>query len=426
MIEQPYTLACGQQLANRFIKAAMTEGLATPQGWPDAAHIELYRRWGAGGSAAHITGNIMIDRRYLERAGNVIVEDDSGLEALRAWADVVHAGNSRLWGQISHPGRQCPRQICAQPLSASAVRLDLAHSFGQPRAATSAELHDIIERFANTAAILQQAGFDGVQIHAAHGYLLSQFLSPRTNQRSDEWGGSLANRARLLLAVVRAVRQRVGPAMCVSVKLNSADFVQGGFTQQDCLQVVEWLNDCQVDVLEVSGGTYENLVMFDALPAEQIRASTRQRVATFLEYASAIKQVARMPVMLTGGFRTRVGMVQALQQGATDFIGLARPYCLHPDLAHQLITAKMHALPIPESHLVLGRGYFGPNSKAKLWRTLNNLAQAAWYYHQIELLAAGQPPEPEYGARSALLSHILNDQRRIRRYQEYQRQTAQR
>jgi len=423
MIEQPLKLASGHTLANRFVKAAMTEGLATAEGWASAAHIQLYRRWAEGGTAALITGNIMIDGRYLERAGNVIVEDARGLAALRDWAAAVHAGGSQLWGQISHPGRQCPRQISATPLSASAVHLDLAHSFGQPRAANSADIQDIIERFARTAGILQQAGFDGVQIHAAHGYLLSQFLSPRTNQREDEWGGTLENRARLLLAVVRAVRARVGASMSISVKLNSADFVQGGFTQQECLQVVEWLNACDIDLLEVSGGTYENLVMFEAIPTDQIRASTRRREATFLDYATAIKQVARMPVMVTGGFRTRDGMEQALQQGATDLIGLARPYCLLPDLAQQLIDGRLSALPIPEGRLVLGKGYFGPNSRAALWRTLNNLAQASWYYHQIERLAAAQAPQPDYSARRALWRHVLHDQARIRRYHQATKRT---
>ncbi|MYM26794.1 NADH:flavin oxidoreductase [Duganella sp. CY15W] len=424
MIEHTLELASGQKLSNRLIKAAMTEGLAGPNGWPTPAHARLYRTWSEGGAAALITGNIMIDRRYLERAGNVIVEDDSALPALADWAAAVHAGGSTLWGQISHPGRQCPRQICGTPLAPSAIKLDLARNFGEPRAATAADIAEITERFVRTASLLQQAGFDGVQIHAAHGYLLSQFLSQRTNLRDDQWGGSLANRARLLLDVVRAVRARVGDRFTISVKLNSADFVQGGFTLEECLQVVDWLSLAKVDLLEISGGTYESLVMFSAIPEDQIRTSTRRREATFLEYAEAIKQVAIMPVMVTGGFRTSSGMKRALQQGTTDAIGIARPFCLVPDLPKRLMSQALEVLPIPESELVLGSGYWGPNSRSAIMRTMNNLCQASWYYHQIECLAAGTAPEPDFSPRRAFIRHVVQDFARIRRHRRHAMQLS--
>ena len=198
----------------------MTEGLADRHDHATPAHQRLYQTWAQGGAALLLSGNIMVDRRYLERAGNVVVEDASGLDQLRAWADAVHQGGSQLWAQISHPGRQCPRLVNLTPLAPSEVQLNLAGNFGRPRAATEADIADIIARFANAAALVQQAGFDGVQVHGAHGYLLSQFLSARTNQRQDRWGGSVENRAQLLLEVVRAVRQQVGPRFPVAVKLN--------------------------------------------------------------------------------------------------------------------------------------------------------------------------------------------------------------
>lgn len=408
LIEQTLRLPCGRQVANRLCKAAMTEGLADAHDNATSEHQRLYSTWARGGAAVLLTGNIMVDRRYLERSGNVVAEDPSGMLQLRAWAQAVHMGGSQLWAQISHPGRQCPRLVNLTPLAPSEVQLNMAGNFGKPRAASAADIQDIIRRFANTAGLIQAAGFDGVQVHAAHGYLLSQFLSARTNLRQDRWGGSLANRASLLLEVVRAVRARVGPRYPISVKLNSSDFVQGGFTLEESVQVVQWLNDAGVDLLEVSGGTYEQLEFFK-LQAEEVRDSTRQREAMFLEYAKSIKAVARMPIMVTGGFRTLAGMEAALAGGHTDMIGLARPFCLDPDLPVRMLAGQLQRLPVPEDNLVLGCGYWGPNSRSNAMRSLNNLGQAGWYYHQIERLGAGRPPQPDLTPLRALLTHLVKD-----------------
>ena len=409
MIDQPLTLPCGHTLTNRLCKAAMTEGLADAHDNATPGHQRLYATWARGGAALLLSGNIMVDRRYLERAGNVVLEEGSGLAPLRAWAQAARDGGSQLWAQISHPGRQCPRLVNGTPLAPSAVQLKLAGNFGRPRAATSDDIQDIIERFARTAAWVKNAGLDGVQVHSAHGYLLSQFLSPRTNQRQDRWGGSLDNRARLLLEVVRAVRARVGTAYPVSVKLNSSDFVKGGFTLDESLQVVRWLNDEGIDLLEVSGGTYEQLEFFKPQAVAEVRDSTREREAMFLQYAQAIKAVARMPIMVTGGFRTLAGMRAALAAGHTDMIGLARPFCLAPDFPARMMAGQMHRLPVPEDRLVLGKGWWGPNSPSPSVRGLNNLAQGGWYYHQIERLAAGEAPEPDLGPWRAMLAHFGKD-----------------
>ncbi len=409
MIEQTLTLPCGQTLGNRLCKASMTEGLADRYDHATTAHQRLYQTWAQGGAALLLTGNIMVDRRYLERSGNVVVEDDCGLETLRAWADAVHRGGSQLWAQISHPGRQCPRLVNLHPLAPSEVQLELAGNFGRPRAATDADIADIIRRFAHTAGVLQRAGFDGVEVHAAHGYLISQFLSARTNQRQDRWGGSVENRAQLLLEVVRAVRQQVGPRFPVAVKLNSSDFVKGGFTLDESVQVVRWLNDCGIDLLEVSGGTYEQLEFFKPQNDSEVRNSTREREAMFLEYAKSIKAVAKMPIMVTGGFRTKVGMEAALIQGHTDIIGLARPFCLVPDFPSQMLAGTLERLPVSEDQLVLGRGYIGPNSPSAAWRTLNNLGQAGWYYRQIERLAAGREPDATPMPWRAMVAHLGKD-----------------
>lgn len=409
MLDQTLTLPCGHQLPNRIAKSAMTEGLADSRDRATVRHQRLYGAWARGGAALLLTGNIMIDRRYLERAGNVVIEDDAVMPSLRAWVEAVHAGGSQLWAQISHPGRQCPRLVNTTPIAPSPVQLDIIGNFGKPRAATDSDIADIIVRFANTAALVKAAGLDGVQIHAAHGYLLSQFLSPRTNQRNDQWGGSLENRARLLLEVIKAVRQRVGAAYPIAVKLNSSDFVKGGFTLDECLQVVAWLNDAGIDLLEISGGTYEQVEFFKQTPDSEIRDSTRQREAMFLEYATSIKRVARVPLMVTGGFRTRAGMEAALQAQQTDMIGIARPFCVDPDFPKKMLAGQLDMLPINEDHLRLGTGYWGPNSPSSALRGLNNFAHAGWYYHQIERMGEGLPPEQRYGSLSALLAHLWHD-----------------
>jgi 2,4-dienoyl-CoA reductase-like NADH-dependent reductase (Old Yellow Enzyme family) len=409
MIEQALTLPCGITLANRLCKSAMTEGLASASGRATPALNRAYASWAAGGAALQISGNIMIDKRYLERPGNVVVEDEAGLAELRAWAATVHAQGGVLWGQINHPGRQCPRLVNLHPLAPSPVQLELVGNFGRPRAMTEAQIVDVIARFARTAGVLKTAGFDGVQVHSAHGYLLSQFLSPRTNQRADRWGGSLENRARLLLETVRAVRAEVGPAFPVCVKLNSSDFVKGGFGPEECVQVVRWLSEAGIDLLEVSGGTYEQLEFFKAQPEGEIRDSTRQREAVFLKYADAIKAVATMPVMVTGGFRTQAGIVAALEAGATDMIGLARPFCLDPAFPRRMLAGDLPALPIPDDRLVLGRGFWGPNSRSRHMQGLNNQCQAGWYYHQIERLGAGLAPRTGLSPWRALLGHLGKD-----------------
>jgi 2,4-dienoyl-CoA reductase-like NADH-dependent reductase (Old Yellow Enzyme family) len=402
MIEQALTLPCGHVLPNRIAKAAMTEGLADGRDNATPAHARLYALWAAGGPALLLSGNIQVDRRYLERAGNVVADGRSALAPLGHWAAAVHAQGGQLWAQLNHPGRQCPRSIHAEPLAPSAVPLRALGWFGSPRAATADEVADIVRCFADAAGLCREAGFDGVQIHAAHGYLLSQFLSPRTNLRQDDWGGSLERRARLLLAVVAAVRQRVGARCPISVKLNSDDFVKGGFSLDDSLQVVRWLDDAGVDLLEVSGGTFEQVAWLQA-------DGSREREAMFQVQARAIKTVARMPVMLTGGFRSRAGMQAALAEGAADVLGLARPFCLDPQFPARLLSGALQRLPSAEARLALGAGRWGPASDSTTVRAANHLAQAAWYYFQIKRLAAGLPIVPGLGARQALLMHLAGD-----------------
>ena len=347
-LASPLLLPCGVTVKNRIGKAPLTEGLADCWNRATERHVRLYQAWADGGAGLVVTGNVQIDRRYLERPGNVVIDrtvpatiDSTAMAALRAYARAGSGNGTQLWMQLNHPGRQTPRSVCSQPVAPSAVPLNLpAHAFAPPRALTPAEVTDVIERFSFAAKVAQDCGFGGVQVHAAHGYLLSQFLTPLVNQRTDEWGGSLERRARLLLAIVRAIRLACGPKFPISAKLNSSDFQQGGFSSDDCLQVVRWLEEATLDHLEISGGNYEQPSMMGSKTSEgaAVVESTVRREAYFMEYAGRIRAVSRLPLMVTGGFRTRAAMQSALASGVLDMIGLGRPMCVETDAPNRLLA----------------------------------------------------------------------------------------
>jgi 2,4-dienoyl-CoA reductase-like NADH-dependent reductase (Old Yellow Enzyme family) len=280
---------------------------------------------------------------------------------------------------------------------------------------TEADIRDVIDRYARVAAVARETGFTGVQVHGAHGYLLSQFLSPVTNRRTDDWGGPLENRARLLLEVVAATRAAVGTDFPVAVKLNSADFQRGGFSLEECVEVAGWLADAGVDLLEISGGTYEQPRMFEhegmADTAEQPRReSTRRREAYFLEYAAAIQARASPPLMVTGGFRSRRAMTEALAAGETDVIGMARPLCVDPALPRGLIAGRVERAPSWERGLRFGPGrLLGPASPVKLMKMFNVQGEVAWFYRQLLKLADGGEPDENLSLRRALFAHYATE-----------------
>ncbi|UCC13341.1 MAG: NADH:flavin oxidoreductase/NADH oxidase family protein [Gammaproteobacteria bacterium] len=410
-------LACGAVLPNRIAKAAMTEGLADADDRATDRHATLYRRWSRGGAGLLITGNVMVDRRYLERPGNVVIDGNGGQAQLREWARAGTEAGNHLWMQISHPGRQATRTSTRQPMSPSDVQLKLAGMFARPRAMSQADIEDAVQRYARVAEVARDTGFTGVQVHGAHGYLISQFLSPVTNRRTDQWGGSLENRARFLLETVNAVRGRVGADFPVAVKLNSADFQKGGFTLEDCVRVAGWLGDAGIDLLEISGGTYEQPRLLDHQGqddtyVEPQRESTRRREAYFLEYAGAIQDSARVPLMVTGGFRTRVAMEEAVSTGEAAVIGLGRPLCVEPELSRGLIDGAVQSAGSWEKELRLGPGrLFGPASPVYLIKFFNVQGEVAWFYRQIVKLSQGQDPDTGLSLRRALGQHLRSELR---------------
>jgi len=401
----------------------MTEGVADGYNRATDRHVTLYRRWADGGAGSLLTGNVQVDKRYLERAGNIVIDgeqDAQQLSALEAMAEAGTVNDTHLWMQISHAGRQTPKLVASEPVGPSDIAVALPGGrFGKPRALSGDEIHDVIERFAFAAGVAKQTGFTGVQIHSAHGYLLSEFLSPRVNVRDDEWGGPVENRARLLLQTVRAVRRKTGADFPVIVKLNSADFQKGGFSFDDCLLVIEMLNEEGLDLLEISGGNYEQpkLMGIDGLEPvfeEKVQESTRAREAYFFDYAVAARRVAKMPLMVTGGFRTADGMNEALSGGDVDMIGLARPLCVDPDFPARVLSGELQTAQEVDTGLRIGPGILGPASPVALVKALNAFARIGWYYEQIYRLADGLEPDVSMGAMRALVAYETTEKRKAR------------
>jgi 2,4-dienoyl-CoA reductase-like NADH-dependent reductase (Old Yellow Enzyme family) len=388
MIETAFELPSGLVVPNRIVKAATSEKLAGRRGVPNEGLARLYERWGRGGSGMLITGNVIVDPAGREGRGNVVVEDDRHLDALSEWARRAQANGSKLVMQISHAGRQTPKAVSRRPVAPSPIGLKGVMGLaGKPRALEDHEIEILVNRFARTALIAKRAGFSGVQLHGAHGYLISQFLSPLTNQRTDRWGGSLENRMRFLLRTLAAVRGAVGTGFAVGIKLNSADFQRGGFSEDESMEVAAILDGEGVDFLEISGGNYESSAMFNGSTSK--RKSTRQREAYFIDYVEKVRERVKLPLMLTGGFRSARGMNEALSSGAVDLVGMARPLIVEPDLAQQMIAD-------PEATAVK------VNISARS-RLLSDVFQGTWYGRQLRRMAAGREPDATLGRWTSML-----------------------
>ncbi|RJS46791.1 NADH:flavin oxidoreductase/NADH oxidase family protein [Nocardioides cavernaquae] len=402
-LNDPLELPSGLRLRNRIAKAALSEALGDGDNSPDERIVTLYRRWAQGGYGLLITGNVMVDRAHLGEPGNIVIEDDRALPQLTAWSKAAHDGGAAIFAQLNHPGRQSNLlNIGHQPVAPSAVPLALPGA-ATPRALTSAEIEEIIERFAAAAEVCEDAGFDGVQIHAAHGYLVTQFLSPLTNLRDDEWGGDPTRRMRFLLEVVRRVRARVSPGFAVAVKLNSADFQRGGFTEDDSRAVVAALAQEDVDLIEVSGGNYESPAM-----SGSESPSTRAREAYFLDYARSVRREAgTVPLAVTGGFRTRAGMEEALAAGDCEVVGIGRPTVTTTDAADAILGGHTETLITHEIQTGMRRviGRFAD------LKALDGILNLTWNEDQMHRLARGLEPDLNRGPLVSALSMLRRNGR---------------
>lgn len=379
-VATPLTLQ-GYTLKNRLIKGAMSEALSNTAGQVTPALLQLYDTWGQGGLGCSITGNVMIDIRAKNEPGVVVIEDESDLEALTRWANIGKKYNMPQIVQLSHPGKQCPKGLNKETVAPSAIGFgpEMAAFFGVPRELTEDEILDLIRRFGESARICKKAGFEGVQIHGAHGYLVSEFLSPKHNQRTDQWGGSLENRMRFLLESFKEIRKQTGDNFIVGVKLNSADFQKGGFSEEDSVEVFKALDSLGADFVEISGGTYEAA----AMTGMKKTASTQVREAYFLDFADKVRGQVKMTLMVTGGFRTRQGMDNALQSGACDLIGIARPLAVETDAPANLVAGqdvKYAVKPIKT----------GIKPFDKL-----GVMEIIWYAAQFKAIGQGKRPNPK-------------------------------
>ena len=380
---------------NRLIKGAMSEALANTAGQPNHLHFGLYQAWAKGGLGCAITGNVMVDIRAKNEPGVVAVESDRDLALLQQWANVGKQHGMVQLVQLSHPGRQCPKGLNKETVAPSAVPFSpmLATTFGTPRALREDEILDIIQRFATSAQVCEQAGFEGVQLHGAHGYLISQFLSPLTNKRQDQWGGSIENRMRFLLDVYTAVRKATSENFIISVKLNSADFQRGGISEEDVVTVFKAIDDAGIDLIEISGGSYEAPAMAGA-KEDKRKASTIAREAYFLDFAEKIRKQVKCHLMVTGGFRTVEGMNAALDSGACEFVGIARPFAVETDLANRLIAGQDVR--------------YGVNKIKTGIPMVDKMAimEIIWYAAQFKSIGEGKQPNPKLSPLKVFFKYL--------------------
>lgn len=387
-------LPCGAILKNRIGKSAMSENMANADHTPNEKFKNLYGTWSSGGAGLLITGNVIVDKRYLGEPRNIVIENGfTGTEELKNWAQAGTRNQTHLWMQINHPGKQTPKFLTREPVSASAVpfKAPLDKLFNPPRALAEKEILDIIERFTYVAVEAKKAGFTGVQIHGAHGYLVSQFLSPLHNDRLDKWGGSLTNRMRLVLEIYKSMRTALGKNFPIGIKLNSADFQKGGFTEEESLEVVKALSAEGMDLIEISGGSYEAPEMMGTQ-----KESSMVREAYFLEYCEKIRIHISTPLMLTGGFRSKAGMESALKSNACDIIGLGRSIALNPNFPNELLSGgetKSQVKP-------LTTGFKAIDKAMPL--------EIIWYADQIHRMGDMKLPDPKAHPMGSVIKTLLS------------------
>ncbi|GGB07230.1 NADH:flavin oxidoreductase/NADH oxidase family protein [Macrococcus hajekii] len=374
---EPLKLANGTVIKNRLYKGAMSEGMAKNHR-PTDELIRVYQRWAHGGIGMSLTGNVMVDSRYLGEPGNVVIEDDRDMDALKRWAQAGTENGSHIWMQINHPGKQSPKSLTKEPVAPSAIPISgtAGSGFNPPRAMTRDEIKDTIKRFVTTAEIAKEAGFTGVQIHGAHGYLVSQFLSPHDNQRTDEYGGNLENRMRFLVEIYQGMRDALGEQFPISLKINSTDFKEDSFTEDESTAVIKKMAELGMDLIEISGGDYEKPKMMS------------DGEVYFLDYAKKISREVDIPIAVIGGFRKKESMTEAIETTDVAMIGVARPLVLRPDLPNRLQNGTYNDIELPR--LKTGIKVLDDN--------IGGFAGLTYYEQQISRLGQDLPPKKHTNA----------------------------
>ncbi|MGF1696234.1 NADH:flavin oxidoreductase/NADH oxidase family protein [Vibrio lamellibrachiae] len=356
-------------ISNRIFKPAMSEQMADKHGNPKHELLgNLYRSWANGGVGLMVSGNIMIDRNALGEPLNIVLDEQSDIEPFKHWVKAAKVNGSRFFAQINHPGKQVPKFLDSQPMGPSAIGIEgpLASGFNMPREMTEEDIQRVIGQFATTALLCKNAGFDGVEIHGAHGYLINQFLSPRHNQRNDKW----KNGQLFLMEVYHAIRSEVGDDYPLIIKLNSSDFEKGGYSESDAIEVMKALESVGIDAIEISGGTYES---------QSMTGDGQKAGGYFLEFARGAKKQLTIPLIVTGGFQQKSAMETAIEDGI-DMVGVGRPLILNPNLANEVIR---------------GVDDVYPNDMRRCgWRYLNIVSMLSWWEAQMLKVAKGEQPDP--------------------------------
>jgi len=388
------TLPCGEVLSNRIAKSAMSENLADRGHKPSIKFYNLYKKWVEGETGLLISGNIMVDHLFLGEPNNLVIDKDvNNFQEFKQFARCTQNSKSKLWVQLNHPGKQIPKFLCKEPVAPSALPLKspLDKVFNCPKALTGIEIKNIINRFAYASKFVKDTGFHGVQIHGAHGYLVSQFLSPIHNQRNDKWGGILENRMRFVIEIYKAIRKEVGEKFPIGIKLNSADFQKGGFSHEDSVLVAEELSNLGIDLIEVSGGSYEKPIMMGTE-----KESTVKREAYFLEYAADIKEKIKCPLMVTGGFRSSSFIKKTIESEKVDMVGLARTLVLNPNFSKEVISEK-------ESISLVKPLTTGFSTLDKIFPL-----EIIWYTNQIHRIANNKKIKNDYSVFSVIIKSIIS------------------
>ena len=336
-------MRCGKILKNRIAKGSMAEYHFEGKEGGDHTefHHTLYKRWADGGLGMILTGHIFVDRDTKGDIADPVIDENSSLEAFSKTAEMCKREGCLGVAQLNHPGRQAMFCRGENPLAPSAVPITgpFAGTCKPPRAMTEIEIEEVIAKFVRSAYLCKTMGFDGVEIHCAHGYLLSNFLSSTVNVRDDKWGGSIQNRSRIIKEIIKQVREKLGPEMIVGIKINSSDFQKGGLTEEECTEVLKELDaNPLLDFVELSGGSFENPKVMESA---EVKESTKAREGFFIEFAGKMsKTITKIPVMVTGGMRSREGMNRALEEGIS-IVGVARPFCLDPNWPKQMLAGEI-------------------------------------------------------------------------------------
>ena len=389
----PITLPNGTTIKNRFFKSAMSEGMGTRDFQPKKNIATLYKRWAEGGTGLIITGNIMVDPKGTAEPGNIVFDKNSNMEILKNWAKQGQQHGAKVMVQLNHPGKQAPKTVSKQTVAPSAIPLGngLNKLFSTPRALTTSEVEELVQKFVTSAKVAKEAGFSGVQIHAAHGYLISQFLSPHDNRRTDKYGGSLENRMRFLKEIYLGMREELGKDFTIGIKINSTDFKEDGLTEEDSLKTIIELANLGLDFVEISGGTYERPAMMGATSK-----STNQ--VFFAEYSKKLKQKIEIPVVVTGGIRSINAMNTLLNDNTTDFIGIARPLTIDPNIPNKI---KQGTYTIVETTRV-------STGVKKLDKIFGSLLGIVYYQVLMQNIAKGKEPKATKNAWPSLIQAVYN------------------